>query len=45
LPVALWVALHGLAHQQAVIPHFPWPVGLAERLVERVALLGTRTTA
>lgn len=43
--VALWVALHGLAHQQAVIPHFPWPAGTAERLVERVALLSTRTTA
>ncbi len=37
--VALWVALHGLAHQQAVIPHFPWPPGLADRLVHRVALL------
>jgi len=37
--VALWVALHGLAHQQAVVPHFPWPPDLAARLVERVALL------
>ena len=35
----LWVALHGLAHQRAVIPHFPWPDGIAERIVERVALL------
>ncbi len=43
--VALWVALHGLAHQQAVISHFPWPAGIAERLVERVALLSTGTTA
>ena len=39
--VALWVALHGLAHQQAVIPHFPWPPGLADRLVHRIALLTT----
>lgn len=37
--VALWVALHGLAHQRAVIPHFPWPDGTADRLVERLALL------
>lgn len=37
--VALWVALHGLAHQQAVIPHFPWPPHLADRLIHRVALL------
>lgn len=39
--VALWVALHGLAHQRAVIPHFPWPEGIAERIVGRVALLDT----
>ncbi len=38
--VALWVALHGLAHQRAVVPQFPWPGGTADRLVERVALLG-----
>lgn len=37
--VALWVALHGLAHQQAVIPHFPWPPDLPDRIVHRVALL------
>ncbi len=37
----LWVALHGLAHQRAVIPQFPWPDGIAERIVERVALLET----
>ena len=37
----LWVALHGLAHQRAVIPQFPWPAGVAERIVERVALLET----
>jgi AcrR family transcriptional regulator len=43
--VALWVALHGLAHQQAVIPHFPWPAGIAERLVARVALLSARPMA
>ncbi len=43
--VALWVALHGLAHQRAVIPHFPWPGGIADRLVERVAQLRPDATA
>jgi len=37
--VALWVGLHGLAHQRAVIPNFPWPAGTADRVVERLALL------
>jgi len=42
--VALWVALHGLAHQRAVITHFPWPSGIAERLVDRIARLQPDTT-
>jgi len=37
--VSLWVALHGLAHQRAVIPNFPWPEGIADRLVQRLAQL------
>lgn len=37
--VALWVALHGLAHQRAVAPSFPWPAGVAERLVDSLARL------
>ena len=40
--VTLWVALHGLAHQRAVIPNFPWPEGVADRLVERLAQLRPR---
>lgn len=43
--VAVWVALHGLAHQRAVIAHFPWPSGIADRLVERVAQLRPDATA
>ncbi len=38
--VALWLGLHGLAHQRAVLPEFPWPADVADRLVERLALLG-----
>lgn len=37
--VALWVALHGLAHQRATAPLFGWPEGIADRLVESVARL------
>jgi AcrR family transcriptional regulator len=37
--VALWLGLHGLAHQRAVIPHFPWPTGITERLVDPLAHL------
>ncbi|GAA5127246.1 TetR/AcrR family transcriptional regulator [Pseudonocardia adelaidensis] len=31
--VALWVGLHGLAHQQSVTVSFPWPADIAERLI------------
>ncbi|MGB7447651.1 MAG: TetR-like C-terminal domain-containing protein, partial [Ornithinimicrobium sp.] len=40
--VTLWVALHGLAHQRAVIPNFPWPDGIADSLVQRLAQLRPR---
>ncbi len=43
--VALWVALHGLAHQRAVIPRFPWPAGIADRVVQRLAQLLPATLA
>lgn len=37
--VALWVGLHGLAHQRVVAPLFPWPEDVAERLVDPLARL------
>jgi len=37
--VALWLGLHGLAHQRAVAPEFPWPPGIADRLVASLARL------
>lgn len=37
--VALWVGLHGLAHQQSVTVSFPWPPDIAERLVVALAHL------
>lgn len=41
--VGLWVALHGLAHQRAVAPLFPWPEGIATTLVDRLARMEIRT--
>jgi len=38
--VALWLGLHGLAHQRAVLPGFPWPADVADRLVTSLAHLG-----
>ncbi|MFJ9690691.1 TetR/AcrR family transcriptional regulator [Kitasatospora sp. NPDC101183] len=38
--VALWLGLHGLAHQRAVTVAFPWPEGIAERLITALAHLG-----
>ncbi|MGY0070318.1 TetR-like C-terminal domain-containing protein [Streptomyces sp. QTS137] len=35
--VALWLGLHGLAHQRAVAPSFPWPPDIAERVVTTLA--------
>jgi AcrR family transcriptional regulator len=37
--VALWVGLHGLAHQQSVTVSFPWPPDIADRLVVALAHL------
>ncbi|GAB3873653.1 hypothetical protein GCM10029964_014280 [Kibdelosporangium lantanae] len=31
-PLPLWLGLHGLAHQRAVLRAFPWPADIAERL-------------
>jgi len=35
--VALWLGLHGLAHQRAVAPSFPWPPDIAERVITTLA--------
>jgi AcrR family transcriptional regulator len=37
--VALWLGLHGLAHQQSVTVSFPWPPDIAERIVVALAHL------
>lgn len=37
--VALWLGLHGLAHQQSVTVSFPWPPDIAERLIVALAHL------
>lgn len=37
--VALWVGLHGLAHQQSVTVSFPWPPDIIDRLVVALAHL------
>lgn len=37
--VALWLGLHGLAHQRAVTAAFPWLTDIAERLVTALAHL------
>ncbi|OON82032.1 TetR/AcrR family transcriptional regulator [Streptomyces tsukubensis] len=36
---ALWVGLHGLAHQRAVSAAFPWPQDIAERVITSLAHL------
>lgn len=36
---ALWTALHGLAELGPAAPRFPWPDGLLDVLVDRLALL------
>ncbi|WP_194832988.1 TetR/AcrR family transcriptional regulator [Nocardia sp. XZ_19_369] len=35
--VALWLGLHGLAHQHAAAPSFPWPADIAERVIDTLA--------
>jgi AcrR family transcriptional regulator len=37
--MVLWVALHGLAHQRIVSTALPWPPGVADRMVRRLAYL------
>ncbi|MBE1532136.1 TetR/AcrR family transcriptional regulator [Actinomadura algeriensis] len=37
--VALWLGLHGLAHQRAVSPSFPWPKDISERVITALARL------
>jgi AcrR family transcriptional regulator len=37
--VALWLGLHGLAHQRAVTAAFPWPTDIVRRLVDSLAHL------
>lgn len=39
--VALWLGLHGLAHQRAVSTEFPWPADITERVVRPLARLAT----
>jgi AcrR family transcriptional regulator len=39
--VALWLGLHGLAHQRAVASAFPWPDDITDRIVEPLAHLVT----
>jgi hypothetical protein len=35
--VALWMGLHGLAHQRAVTVAYPWPQSIAERIITALA--------
>ncbi|MCY1141203.1 TetR/AcrR family transcriptional regulator [Actinoplanes sp. Pm04-4] len=37
--VALWLGLHGLAHQRSVVPGFPWPADIAARVIRPLAHL------
>lgn len=37
--VALWLGLHGLAHQRAVAESFPWPPDIADRVIGALAHL------
>ncbi|MFE7974041.1 WHG domain-containing protein [Streptomyces shenzhenensis] len=37
--IALWLGLHGLAHQRAVTRAFPWPKDIAERIIGALAHL------
>jgi AcrR family transcriptional regulator len=35
--VALWLGMHGLAHQRAVTRAFPWPDDIADRIISALA--------
>ena len=37
--VALWLGLHGLAHQRTLSAFFPWPPDISERLIRSLAHL------
>ena len=37
--VALWLGLHGLAHQRALATSFPWPADVTDRLIDPLARL------
>ncbi|WP_405164359.1 TetR/AcrR family transcriptional regulator [Nocardia sp. NBC_01499] len=37
--VGLWLGLHGLAHQRAATVAFPWPPGIADRMITSLAHL------
>ena len=37
--IALWLGLHGLAHQRASTVTYPWPADIAERMVTALAHL------
>jgi AcrR family transcriptional regulator len=37
--IALWLGLHGLAHQRAVTAAFPWPADITTRIVTSLAHL------
>ncbi|MGH3631022.1 MAG: TetR/AcrR family transcriptional regulator [Sciscionella sp.] len=37
--VALWLGLHGLAHQRSVTVAYPWPPDIAERIIASLAHL------
>ncbi|WP_040819259.1 TetR/AcrR family transcriptional regulator [Nocardia jiangxiensis] len=40
--VALWLGLHGLAHQRVASPAFRWPPDIAERIITALAHLEDR---
>jgi hypothetical protein len=35
--IAVWVGLHGLAHQRLSAPSFPWPPDIAGRIIAGLA--------
>ncbi|XXU51643.1 TetR-like C-terminal domain-containing protein [Sorangium sp. So ce1078] len=39
--IALWLGLHGFAHQRAVSRVFPWPADIPERIITALAHLNT----
>lgn len=40
--VALWLGLHGLAHQRAVTVAFPWPPDIADRIITALTHLDNK---